>query len=104
MKQFLTVISLGSLMTIGAMAASLSGTISDAKCAEKHTGASEADAKCVQSCVKRGAAPVLVSDGKVYKISPDSKDKVMSHLGEKVTVNGKVDGDTITIESVEAGS
>ena len=104
MRRFLTVAAIGSLMAAGAMAESLSGTISDAKCAAKHADASEADAKCVQSCVRRGSAPVFVSGGKVYNISADSKDKVMSHLGQKVTVSAKVDGDTITIDSVAAGS
>lgn len=48
-----------------------------------------------------GEAPVFVSGGKLYKISADSKDKVMSKLGQKVTVTGKIDGDTVTVESVE---
>ena len=41
-----------------------------------------------------------MSGGKVYKISADSKEKVMSNLGQKVTVTGKIDGDTVTVESV----
>ena len=36
------------------------------------------------------------------EIAPDSREKVAALLGEKVTVNGKVDGDTVTIESAEA--
>ena len=40
--------------------------------------------------------------GKVYKISDGSREKVAALVGEKVTVNGKVDGDTVTIESAEA--
>ena len=103
-RRILTVAAIGSLMAAGAMAESLSGTISDAKCGAKHADASESDAKCVQSCIRRGSAPVFVSGGKVYNISADSKDKVMEKLGQKVTVNGKLDGDTITIESVAAGS
>jgi hypothetical protein len=38
----------------------------------------------------------------VYKISAESQAKVMPMLGMKVTVNGKLDGDTIDIASVEA--
>ena len=53
---------------------------------------------CVKGCVKGGAAPVFVSDGKVYKIA--NTDKVMDHLGHKVTINGDVKDDTITVETV----
>ena len=100
MKKLWMVASLASFFAAGAMAESWNGTISDAKCAAKHESASEKDAACVQSCIKRGEAPVFVSGGKVYKISADSKDKVMSNLGQKVTVTGKLDGDTVTVESV----
>jgi hypothetical protein len=95
-------VSIGSLLAASALAESMSGTISDANCAAKHAAATEKDAACAKSCVKRGAAPVLVSDGKVYKISADSKDKVADLVGMKVTVNAKVDGDTVTIESAKA--
>jgi len=100
-RRFITVVSIGSLMALGAMAESLSGTISDAKCGAKHAAGAESDMKCVQSCVRRGEAPVLISGDKIYTISADSKDKVMAKLGQKVTVNAKVNGDTIIIESVE---
>ena len=102
MKKVWMVASLAAFFVAGAMAESLTGTISDDKCAAKHEAASANDTACVQSCIKRGGAPVLVSGGKVYKISADSKDKVMSNLGQKVTVTGKIDGDTVTVESVEA--
>jgi len=101
-KRLLIAISMGSLFAIGGLAATLSGTISDSVCAAKHEPAAASDVSCVQRCVKRGAAPVLVSDGKVYQISADSRDKVKDVRGLKVTVNGKVDGDTVTIESVQA--
>jgi len=102
MKKVWMVASLASFFVAGAMAETWTGTISDEKCGAKHEGAAAGDAACVQKCVKGGAAPVLVSGGKVYKISADSKDKVMSNLGQKVTVTGKMDGDTVTVESVEA--
>ncbi|HYL76071.1 MAG TPA: hypothetical protein VEU96_17810 [Bryobacteraceae bacterium] len=102
MKKLWTMISIGSLFAVAGLAESLSGTISDAKCAAKHEAAAASDTACVQSCIKRGAAPVLVSSGKVYQISADSRDKVKDVLGLKVNVQGKVSGDTVTIESVEA--
>ena len=88
-----------SLLAVSAFAADLKGTISDAKCAAAHADASEKSMKCVNACVKGGQAAVLVSEGKVYKIA--NQDKVKEHLGHKVTVSGKVDGDTVTIDSVK---
>jgi len=102
MNKLWMAISIGSLFAGAALAESMSGTVSDANCGAKHAAATEKDAACAKSCVKRGAAPVFVSDGKVYKIAPDSREKVAALVGEKVTVNGKVDGDTVTIESAEA--
>jgi hypothetical protein len=95
-------VSIGSLLAASALAESMSGTISDANCGAKHAAATEKDAACAKSCVKRGAAAVFVSDGKVYQISADSREKVTALVGMKVNVNGKVDGDTVTIESAEA--
>ena len=95
-------VSIGSLVAGAALAESMSGTISDANCGAKHAAATEKDAACAKSCVKRGAAPVFVSNGKVYKISEGSQEKVAALVGDKVIVDGKVDGDTVTIESAEA--
>ena len=38
-------------------------------------------------------------DNKVYKI--DNQDAVKSHLGQKVTVTGDMNGDTIDVNSVK---
>jgi len=102
MKKLWIAISAGSLLAVSGFAASMSGTISDANCGAKHAAATEKDMGCVKGCIKRGAAPVFVSDGKVYQISADTREKVAALAGQKVTVNGKVEGDTISIESAEA--
>ena len=86
-----------SMCAVAAMGAELTGYISDSKCGAK--GAADAHAECAAKCVKGGAAPVLVSDGKVYKISDPAK--VEDHIGHKVTVTGKVKGDTIDIDTVK---
>lgn len=99
MKRVLVVLAFGSML---AMADSWSGFISDSMCGAKHTGADAKDAKCAQACVKEhGADPVFVSDGKVYKIADDSKAKVMEHVGHKVTIDGSMNGDTITVNEVK---
>jgi hypothetical protein len=82
------------------MAEELSGTISDSKCGKAHVDASEKSEACVKKCVGAGASPVFISGDKVYKIDQASLDKVQPHLGHKVTINGSVNNDTITVESI----
>ncbi len=102
MKRFAMVLSLGAMFALSAMAESWTGTISDSMCGAKHAAGEEKDAKCVEGCVKQhGAEPVLVVGDKVYKLSADSKEKVAAHLGHKVTVDGKLDGETISVDSVK---
>ena len=102
MRKLSLVLSLGSLFTAAAFAESWSGTVSDFMCGAKHEAASAADMACVKKCIKGGASAVFISDGKVYQIAPDSQAKVTSLLGERVTVMGKMDGDTIEIASTKA--
>jgi hypothetical protein len=74
----------------------------DANCAAKQgaKAASDDHAGCAAKCIKGGTAAVLVdSEGKVYKIA--NQDKVTAQAGHKVTVTGKMDGDTITVEDVK---
>jgi hypothetical protein len=102
MQKVALLLSLGTLFSMAAFAETWSGTISDSMCGAKHETATAADMACVKKCVKAGASAVFVSDGKVYQISPDSQGKAKALLGEKVTVNGKVEGDTIDIASIQA--
>jgi len=46
-----------------------------------------------------GAKYVLVSEGKVYQV--DAQDKFKGHAGHQVKVTGKMEGDKITVASVE---
>lgn len=102
MNKLLMTVSISSLFAVAGLAESLSGTISDANCAAKHADATESDTACVKRCIQRGAAPVFVSNGKVYQIAANSRDKVKDVLGVKVNVEGKVEGDTVTIDTVQA--
>lgn len=86
-----------SLFTVTSFAADMTGYISDSKCGAK--GEKDAHADCAVKCVKGGAAPVFVSEGKVYKI--DDVAKVQDHVGHKVTITGEVKGDTIQVQEVK---
>ena len=102
MRKLSLIVSLGSLFAAAAFAETWSGTVSDSMCGAKHEAASASDMACVKKCVKGGASAVLISDGKVYPIAADSQSKVMPLLGKKVTVMGKMEGDTIEIASAKA--
>ena len=91
-----------SLLSASMFAGEWTGTIADSKCAAKHADASEASMACAQKCVKGGADAVFVSDGKVIKIA--NQDAVKQHIGHKVTIDGKLDGDTITVSDVKMAS
>ncbi len=93
-----------SLWAASAFGATMTGYVSDAKCGKAHQDGSEKSVKCVEACVKGGVAPVFISGDKMYKLDDASKEKVMDHLGHKVTVNGSVKGDTLTINSVKMAS
>jgi hypothetical protein len=89
---------IGALASISAMAAEFSGYIIDKNCASKK--AMWGNEACAQSCMKRGAPAVLATeDGKVYAIT--EQDKVKALAGKKVTITGKAEGDTISVESVK---
>lgn len=86
-----------ALCAASAMAADVTGYIIDKSCASKKgMWGNEA---CAKSCIKRGDPAVLVTEeGKIYNVA--NQDKVLDLAGKKVTVTGKVDGETITVDSV----
>lgn len=84
-------------------AQTINGFISEDQCGASHSAPTASATKCVKGCIARGAAPVLVSDGKVYKLK--GEDSAVKNLaGQNVTIKGTVDGDTITVSSVAARS
>jgi len=87
-----------------AMADSISGYVSESHCGAKHSEVSEAATKCINGCLKGGSDPVLVSNGKVYKFDDASKDKAKPLAGQKVTVDGTISGDSVTVNSITAAS
>lgn len=77
----------------------LAGYIDDSMCAGMGKPMHSADrATCAKKCMKMGAKAVLVSGGKVYKIS--NQKEVVKFAGKNVEIDGKVDGDTIEVTKV----
>ncbi len=96
MKKLLVLFGLAA---ISAMAADVTGYIVDKNCSGKK--AMLGNETCATACIKRGSPAVLATeDGKVYSIA--NQDKVTALAGKKVTVSGKVDGESITVDSVKA--
>ena len=105
-KLFISTMMLASFCAATAMADDMTGFISDSGCGAKHTGANgKADTACVRTCIKsKGASPVFVSEGKVYKFDEASMAKAKKLAGDKVQVTGTVEGDTVTATSIKKAS
>jgi hypothetical protein len=98
MKKTFALLGLAASLSVSALAADVTGYIIDQQCAgmAKMRG----DVDCANKCIKGGSPAVLVTDdGKVYKIS--EQDKVIPDAGKKVTLSGKVNGDTINVSKVK---
>lgn len=101
---------LAGLAVLPAIAAgksqTLTGEVSDAMCGAKHEMPTKA-ADCTRGCVKHGSKYALVVGDTVYTLETSDKvalDKLDSLAGAKARVTGEVDGTTISVKSVAAGS
>lgn len=103
MRKFVLGFTFVSALAMTAMAAELTGYISDAGCTAKQGAAkvaADGHAGCAKACIKRGDKAVLVTpDGKIYQIA--NQDKVVDHAGQKVTLVGDVADDNITVSEVK---
>jgi len=98
MRKLTAVAALVFGLAASGLAAEFKGFVEDTKCSTNP--AMKDDADCAKKCIKGGSPAVLVTDdGKIYKI--DNQAMIVDHAGTKVTVNGKLNGDTITVASVK---
>jgi hypothetical protein len=84
----------------------LTGEVSDAMCGAKHQMAGKA-ADCTRACIQHGSKYALVVGDKVYTLETSDKaalDKLNDLAGAKAKVTGEVDGATIAVKLVAAGS
>ncbi len=77
------------------------GVITDQMCGNDHKmmGVTP-DSKCITECVKAGSKYALLSGATVYKLTDQIAPAKFP--GQKVKVTGTLNGDTITVKSVEA--
>jgi hypothetical protein len=87
------------LFAAAALAGEWTGYVSETKCGAKHNDGSAASVSCVKGCIKHGAKPVLVVDGKVIAIT--NTDKVPEALyGLKVNVTGDLKNEALEIATI----
>jgi hypothetical protein len=92
------------LSTVAASAQSsqaITGTVTDAMCGAHHMMQGKTPAQCTRECVRQGSDFALASGDKVYILKGD-KSQFDKFAGQSVTVKGKVDGKTITVDSIAA--
>lgn len=111
MKKLIAVFALATLAAVAPQAATMTGYVSDTKCAT--SGASKSTAaewikpalfeQCVKDCVKDGSDAVFVTeDNKIIKFDAAAKDKITPFLGHKVSVTGSVKNGVLTVETISA--
>jgi hypothetical protein len=84
----------------------LSGEVTDAMCGAKHEMPGNA-AECTRGCIKHGSKYALLVGDKVYTLETSDQaalSKLNDLAGAKAKVTGDVEGTTITVKSVAAGS
>jgi len=99
MRKLVAVFAFTTSLAVCSFAAdSWTGYIVDKSCASnKEMLGNEA---CAKRCIGRGQPAVLATeDGKIYQIK--EQDKVKDSAGKKVTITGKMDGDTISVDNVK---
>ena len=99
-------VAMAATLFAGALAmgadGSWTGWISDSQCGAKGANDKAGTAECTTKCVKEhGAKYVFVNDAdkKVYTIS--DQDKVAAHAGHHVAVKGSVEGNALTVASID---
>ena len=100
MRRTIGLLVLGVAVSLPGWAESLDGYIVDRNCAGQK--AMWDDGPCTARCVKGNIKLVLVTeDGKVYQIANQDKVKSDTYYGRKLTVSGKIQDDTITVDTVK---
>jgi len=108
LNRIASVVLLFGIATLPALAASktLTGEVSDAMCGAKHQMPGAAS-DCARACVKHGSNYALVVGDKVYTLETSDQsalDELDKLAGAKAKVTGEVNGTTVTVKSVTAGS
>jgi len=96
-------VALSAVASSAQSSQTLTGTVTDAMCGAHHMMQGKTPAQCTRECVKQGSDFALVSGGRVCTLKGDKRqfDKL---AGQNVTIQGKVDGKTVTVDSIAASN
>ena len=105
--KYLSVLVVAGALLVGMTLAqaqnqTLEGTVGDAMCGLQHKGADAA--RCTMGCVRNGSKYALIVGDKVYTLEGGSAAELEKLAGAKAKVTGNVDGMTVHVASVAAGS
>ena len=106
MKRLLCVLAVAALAPSASAQQTWTGTISDNSCHGKHeaggeAGLPEGERECTLACIRGGSKFVLVTDGKLYLIAKQDDPALVGHAGEKVRITGEMQGDILTVASIQ---
>ena len=77
----------------------VTGIVTDTMCGRTHMVKGKTAAECTRFCVKQGSKYALVAGQKLYTLEGHESD-LYKLAGHRVSVKGKVNGDTIAVDSV----
>jgi hypothetical protein len=95
----LALVSLLATASFAGDATTVNGWISDSKCGAK--GANEGAAACTKKCLESGASVVVVTDKDQKILTVKNPEALKGHEGHHVAVTGKVEGDSIQVDSAK---
>lgn len=100
-RKFISLASITlSMATISvASTQNLTGVISDDMCKSKHMLPGHSDADCARACAKSGSKYVLMVGNKMYFLKGDTN-QIAQFAGERVSVNGDVSNDSLSVRSI----
>lgn len=99
MRRSIGLLVLGAAFSLCSWAESLDGYIVDRNCAGQK--AMWDDGPCTARCAKSIPLVLVTENGTVYQIVNQDKVKSETYYGKKVTVSGKMEGDTFTVDNVK---
>ena len=93
----------GEISSVPAAASTtISGVITDSRCGARHPmNSGRSPAECTQACLRKRAAFVVVNGDKKYVLD-GNKDEFARVAGERVRIEGVLDGSTLHVTSVTA--
>ena len=77
------------------------GVVTDTSCRARHPASDKNAAECTRECVKKGAKYALVAGDSVYMLDGNA-DEVDRLSGQRVQVEGILEGRVVTVSSIAA--